>query len=777
MVERDTQFAVATAPKRNSFHWVNGVVTWGELLDWMATPDNVKECGNYMMGTLKPTTRTHNQDDGPCTKLHRNKEAVVTRSMLTLDLDTPTTSMPDVLDMVLGYTAVLHTTFQSTPTAPRYRLIIPLDREVAPDEYAAAALSVVNTLGTDYFDPSTAEPERYMFKPAAEELENFQWWLYDGPLASADELLADFDADLSTLPLPNPPKGKRNPFEIEGVVGAFNRAYEDIQLLITEYDLPYSPAGSGRWHLVGSKAVAGMGAVSSGIVYSHHANDPAYGQACTAFDLVRLHRFGELDENTKPGTPINRLPSYNSMLDVAQVDARVTAELVGLDFAEAMDETASVDSWKLTLGPHMDRKGHLKDTADAWGIIRTHDPVIKNLFFNEMTFAIETTEDLPWRPSRHGGPTIRNSDRLSMQAYLETEYRTQPSARRVDWLIDETAMRQYRNPVRDWLGKLEWDGTPRLEECLPGVTSTPYTRMVARKSLVAAVARMLEPGCKWDHTLILYGPEGIGKTHWIEQMSRGWTAPLGTIGHKDTLINLQRCWIATSDEGASMRKSDAEALKEFLTRRVDVFRLPYEREATAHPRHCVVWGTTNDAVFLRHQEGNRRFLIVRSEQAVDFAQLTDHYIEQVWAEAVHLYRMGEVLLWLNGEESALAAEERGAFVEEGGTALEGLLQDFLETPLPKNWYQRSVEGRQMWLRDHADGLEPDGEILLDGVCAIQMYVEALGRPQGHHTRLDLLEIGRALRALGWQPQRERSRIAPYGPQQTYLRPSTIEDLL
>lgn len=777
MVERDTQFAVATAPKRNSFHWVNGVVTWGELLDWMATPDNVKECGNYMMGTLKPTTRTHNQDDGPCTKLHRNKEAVVTRSMLTLDLDTPTTSMPDVLDMVLGYTAVLHTTFQSTPTAPRYRLIIPLDREVAPDEYAAAALSVVNTLGTNYFDPSTAEPERYMFKPAAEELENFQWWLYDGPLASADELLADFDADLSTLPLPNPPKGKRNPFEIEGVVGAFNRAYEDIQLLITEYDLPYSPAGSGRWHLVGSKAVAGMGAVSSGIVYSHHANDPAYGQACTAFDLVRLHRFGELDENTKPGTPINRLPSYNSMLDVAQVDARVTAELVGLDFAEAMDETASVDSWKLTLGPHMDRKGHLKDTADAWGIIRTHDPVIKNLFFNEMTFAIETTEDLPWRPSRHGGPTIRNSDRLSMQAYLETEYRTQPSARRVDWLIDETAMRQYRNPVRDWLGKLEWDGTPRLEECLPGVTSTPYTRMVARKSLVAAVARMLEPGCKWDHTLILYGPEGIGKTHWIEQMSRGWTAPLGTIGHKDTLINLQRCWIATSDEGASMRKSDAEALKEFLTRRVDVFRLPYEREATAHPRHCVVWGTTNDAVFLRHQEGNRRFLIVRSEQAVDFAQLTDHYIEQVWAEAVHLYRMGEVLLWLNGEESALAAEERGAFVEEGGTALEGLLQDFLETPLPKNWYQRSVEGRQMWLRDHADGLEPDGEILLDGVCAIQMYVEALGRPQGHHTRLDLLEIGRALRALGWQPQRERSRIAPYGPQQTYLRPSTIEDLL
>jgi predicted P-loop ATPase len=330
--------------------------------------------------------------------------------------------------------------------------------------------------------------------------------------------------------------------------------------------------------------------------------------------------------------------------------------------------------------------------------------------------------------------------------------------------------------VREWLKTLEWDGVPRVETCLPGVRDTPYTRLVARKSVVAAVARMMEPGCKWDHTLILYGKEGLGKTWWIERMSKGWTAPLGRVDSKDTLISLQRCWIATSDEGATMRKADAEALKEFLTRREDVFRMPYEREAQAHPRHCVIWGTTNDEVFLRNQEGNRRFLIVRCEQALDFASMTDHYVDQVWAEAMHLYTQGEVLLFLDGEESTMAAAERESFVEEGD-GVEGILHNFLTTPLPMDWNARSPEGRQQWLRDRADGFVADGDILLEQVCTVQLWVEALGQQYGSHNRLDLLNIGKALRALGWVPLPGRQRVEGYGPQVVFQRPSAELDAL
>lgn len=776
-VDRATQFAIATAAKRNSRHWKNGTVTWGDLLDWMATPDDTKECGNYVMGTLRPTTRTHNADDGPCTRLHRGKDAVVTRSALTLDLDDPDPVLPEVLGLTISHAAILHTTFQSTPDNPRYRLIIPLDREVAPDEYVAAATHVMNLLGTDNFDPSSAEPERYMFKPAAARPANFRWWEYSGPPAAADDLLINWDPDLSTAPLPSASRFKRDPFEIEGVVGAFNRAYADLQVLITEYDLPYSPAGAGRWHLVGSRAVAGMGTVADGIIYSHHANDPAYGQACTAFDLVRLHRFGELDEQVKPQTPINRLPSYVAMLDLATVDSRVTAELVGAEFAEEMDSTAQTNDWRLQLGPHLNRQGRLKDTAPAWRIILENDSVFKSLQFNEMTLRTEFLQAPPWRSLDSGGNGLSATDLLSLQAYLEETYHTQPTSRRVDWMVGECRHQRYVNPVRDWLGKLEWDKKPRLETCLPGTEDTPYNRMVARKSLVAAVARMMRPGIKWDHTLILHGKEGIGKTYWIERMSKGWTAPLGAIHQKDTLINLQRCWIATSDEGQTMRKADAEVLKEFLTRSKDTFRMPYEVEATEHPRKCVIWGTTNDEVFLRQQEGNRRFLIVRCEEKVDFTALTDEYIDQVWAEAKELYDSGEALLWLDEEESGMAAEARESFVEEGSTALQGMLSEYLNTPVPANYGEMTVEQRLDWIENMRRGFAPIGDMIQNDVCAIQLFVEALGKRRGDHTRLDLLEIGKALRGLRWIPVPSRHRIGPYGPQMIFSRPSELGDLL
>jgi predicted P-loop ATPase len=741
----------------------------------MATPASVKEAGNYVMGTLDKTTVQHNPEDQPCTNTHRSKTSVLSRSMLTLDLDSPDPSLPEVMELVLGHAAVMHTTFSHTEESPRYRLIIPLDREVLPDEYVSAAGAVMQMIGLHNFDPGSQEPERYMFKPSAPDPFAFGWWVYEGDPANADALLASFDPDLSSRPMPSLGRAKRDPFTIEGVVGAFNRAYEDFQLLIEEYDLPYAPAGSDRWHLVGSRAVAGMGLVTDGIVYSHHANDPAYGKACTAFDLVRMHRYGTLDEDTNEQTPINRLPSYTAMLDLAGVDARVTAELVGLDFAEDMEDIDESNAWRLQL--RLNRSGEVRDVVENWDLIRQNDEVFRDLYFNEMTFATEITKDLPWRTLAKGGVQFNNKDRQSLQMHLERSYRVRPTRAQVDWMVDESAVHHYVNPVREWLKTLEWDGQPRIETCLPGVRDTPYTRLVARKSLVAAVARMLEPGVKWDHTLILYGDEGLGKTWWIERLSKGWTAPIGRVDSKDTLINLQRCWIATSDEGETMRKADAEALKEFLTRREDVFRMPYEREAQAHPRHCVIWGTTNDKVFLRNQEGNRRFLIVHCESALDFSKVTDYYVDQLWAEAMHLYREGEVLLFLDKDESLMAASERESFVEEGD-GVEGILAQFLQTPVPMDWLNRSPEGRQQWLRDRGDGFAPEGDVLLEEVCTVQLWVEAMGQRYGSHSRLDLLAIGKALRSLGWQPLPGRKRIEGYGPQVVFARPSAeLEELL
>lgn len=744
-------FAVATAPRRDSRLWRQGTVTWRDLTEWTQNPADSKECGNYLLGTLR---------DGV-----RSKTTVLSRSCLTLDADTAGDALPETVELVLGYAAIVHTTYSSSPDALRLRIIIPLDRELMPDEYVMAAQVVMQRLGVGQFDPGSSQPERYMFKPAAQRPEWYRSWIIDGDPAPADELLAGFNQDLSDRPVPKPNQSKRDPFSIDGVVGAFNRAYT-IDEAIREYALPYQPAGEGRWSLVGARSTAGVNTVAPGLVFSHHVTDPAWNRTCSAFDLVRLHRYGELDEGLSSQTPVNRLPSHTAMLELASMDAKVVAELVGAEFTSEMEGVAEEVSWKLRLKLHK-RTGAFLDTIENWDLVREHEPVFQGLQYNELTMAVESGTDLPWRPLSRGGEVFSGVDRAALCHYLERQYHLRPSRSFIDELINTTAHQRYVNPIKDYLLSLEWDGLPRVETCLPGVRPTAYTKMVARKSMVAAVARMLNPGCKWDHSLVLYGSEGLGKSHWVDRMSRGYSATLGRIGDKDTLLAMHRSWIMISDEGHSLKKADADVQKEFLTRTEDVFRLPYDREATAHKRHCVIWGTTNDEIFLRRQEGNRRFLIVKCEDKVDFSAMTDDYIDQVWAEATYLYLKGE-LLFLDDTETQRSAAEREMFTEED--ALAGVLEAFLDSLVPEDWDHMSSEARVQWLQNRAEGLVPEGTERINRTCSTQLWVEALGRRIGDHRRADLLEITSAIKRLpGWKVAPGRHRVPNYGTQVVFDR--------
>ncbi len=760
---------LVTAPRRDSLHWAPDQVSWDYITRWVDTPASVKECGGYVLGTLRKTTVRHAGTTTDCTGYHRTKGAVVSRSAITLDVDSPA---PELLEKLPQLAALIHTTFSSTPDEPRYRMVLPASRPLLPDEYVAVVTVLMDRLGAEQFDPGSAEPERYMFRPAAQRAEWFESWVIDGDPVDVDELLTGFEPDLSTLRPARSHHTKRDPYAIEGTVGAFNRVYPGIEEVTSAYDLPYEPAADGlRWQLVGARSIAGVSPVSDGLVYSHHVTDPAFGQTCSSFDLVRLHRFGDLDEATSSTTPVNRRPSHEATLQLASTDPRVVAELVGADFTQEMSDLAGevlTTDWKLQLRLNA-RSGKLVDDIFNWDLIRANEPVFAGLYFNEFSLAVETDRDLPWRPIARGGATLTSVDRAALCHFVEREYRLRPQRALMDELVNTTAQQRFVNPVRDYLLGLSWDGVERVETSLPGVRPTPYTRMVARKSLAAAVARVLDPGCKWDHTLVLYGAEGIGKSWWIDRMSRGYSASLGRIGDKDTLLTMQRTWVLISDEGYSLRKADVDMQKEFLTRREDVFRMPYDREAAVHPRHCVIWSTTNDEVFLRRQEGNRRFLIVRCVEKFDFSSLTEHYIDQVWAEAAHLYRTGGAeLLYLTGEESQLATAEREEFTEED--ALAGLADEYLRTAVPETWGTMSPDARRMWLSTRSDGLVAEGTRSIDRVCSVQLWVEALGNRYGAHTRQDLLQLNTVMKSMaGWTQLPGKHRIANYGKQVVFAR--------
>jgi hypothetical protein len=162
---------------------------------------------------------------------------------------------------------------------------------------------------------------------------------------------------------------------------------------------------------------------------------------------------------------------------------------------------------------------------------------------------------------------------------------------------------------------------------------------------------------------------------------------------------------------------------------------------------------------------------VHCEERVNFDLFTDEHVDQIWAEAVQLYRAGQPL-FMSEDESVEAAIERERFVEED--SIGGVIQEYLDRLVPMNWWSKSPEGRIQWMADRDQGFEPEGDLMIDRVCSIQIWVEALGRRKGDHMRIDLLAITDALKRIpGWKQLPGRTRIPGYGPQVTFIR----EDLL
>ena len=205
----------------------------------------------------------------------------------------------------------------------------------------------------------------------------------------------------------------------------------------------------------------------------------------------------------------------------------------------------------------------------------------------------------------------------------------------VDQAIHLVAYRNVRNSLQDWLNALQWDGVDRLDTWLArycGAEVNEYTTDVGKCWLIAAVARAYEPGTKFDHMLVLEGPQGIGKSSIFEILAGGYFGELNKFDGKEPAEKLAGRWVIEVGELAGLRKSDVETVKSFLTCRVDRYRPAYGRYVIDVPRTCVFGGTTNADQYLNDATGNRRFWPVPCGQ-VDL-QLLREERDLLLAEAV-----------------------------------------------------------------------------------------------------------------------------------------------
>jgi predicted P-loop ATPase len=704
-----------------------------------------------------------------------------------LDADYADKDLWDDWCVFYGNAGAVYSTHKHTPEKPRLRLVVPLARNVTPDEYQAIGRKVADTLGIDKFDDTSYQPQRVMYWPSTSRDGQFVFEHLDAPILNPDEVLATYHdwRDVSSWPMSSrvaqvvktSATKQKDPLEKGGIVGAFCRAYYPIQDAIEQFVPTYVPSDDpGRYTYTEGSTAAGVIVYDDKFTYSHHATDPACSILCNAWELVRLHNFIELDANVDPDTPMASRPSYKAMAKLASEDKKVTAQIVAdrveeaaVDFAEPIE--ANGTDWKEKL--KVTEKGALAQTIENAVTILRYDPNLKDcLAYNEMDHNIVTLKSLPWRTVRGASQWV-DTDDAALRYYMEKLYGMSGKDRIFD-AVNVVAQERSFHPVRDYLNECVWDGVPRIETLLIdylGAEDNPYTRAVTRKTLIAAVARIYKPGCKFDYMLTLRGRQGLGKSAFISKLGGPWFSDtFTTMQGKDAYEQVQGVWIMEVGELAGMRKAEAETIKLYISKQVDRFRPAYGRRLQEFPRQCVFIGTTNETQFLRDTTGNRRFWVVDTPNKPThdmWDELTQEVIKQIWAEAVEYYHRGEKL-YLPKNIEKMAREVQESYEEENPRA--GIVADYLDRLLPTNWDDMDGYARREWLESNNEG-----EVKRTTVCTLEIWVEAFGGNPDRLDRYGAKEIRDIMAGLPeWRHQgNKRATRKPYGRQRYFERSTEI----
>lgn len=775
---------------------IRGEETLAEYLRYSkAQQDEKKDVGGFVGGVLQGGRRKANQ--------------VVSRDLITLDLDSiPAGETEKILKIVasLGCASVIYSTRKHEPYKPRLRVIVPTNRPMTADEYEPAARMLASLIGIEYADPTTFEVSRLMYWPSTSADSQYVCTAVDAAFLDVDALLARYADWRNVSAWPQVPgvapvtqhqlTKQGDPEEKPGIVGAFCRTYDIYRAMSELIPGQYVPAAEGRYTFTGGSTTGGAVIYEDGkFLYSHHATDPAGGKLCNSFDLVRLHLFAEKDEGAKADTPSNKLPSWQAMMEYSNTLPEVTTRLSSERYEQATEAFSNIIPFPgtqtaadLTNGSaavKMDDTSWLRmlqmsngspaKTSYNVSIALQNDPLLKGrILRNDFADSIDGIAPLPWgdRVNQKGYFTWTDEDDAGLRVYIELVLGFRGKDMVKDAFIDHV-QRFYYDPVKDYLLGLKWDNVPRLDTMFIdffGLLDEPYSRAIARKILVGGVARAMNPGIKFDYMPVILGPQGIGKTTFCARLGRAWFSNgIKDFRDKTAAELLQGTWIVEFGELDGFSKADIRRIKGFLTQTFDHYRAAYAAKTEKHPRRCVFFGTTNDYAYLSDHTGNRRFWPVDAEPSRRtknvLTDLTTEYVDQLWAEAVARWRVGEDL-FLSPELEEVAEKKRGPHKEED--PLSGQIEEFLNTPLPAGWDSWDINKRLSFWSGFAEGI--DKYEPREKVCAAEIWREMLNdrRPL---PKVEAIRINRCLENIeGWERISNMARFGRiYGKQRGFQR--------
>jgi putative DNA primase/helicase len=363
--------------------------------------------------------------------------------------------------------------------------------------------------------------------------------------------------------------------------------------------------------------------------------------------------------------------------------------------------------------------------------------------YNEFALTVVIKNLPPWTNS---GPVGRawtdNDDRLTA-CWLQ-RHDVLVNSRIAAEASQAIAQENPFHPVKNYLGTLTWDQTERIDTWLCtylGVEDSPYTRAIASRWLISAVARIYQPGCQADAVLLLEGPQGTLKSSALRVLvgDQWFSDCVSELGSKDSRLELYGNWVIEIPECDRIKRGDLERVKGFLSTRFDKFRPPYGRHSETFPRSCIFAGSSNDETPFTDPTGNRRFWPVRCAR-IDLDRLRKDR-DQIWAEALVRYRAGAPW-WLETPELNAAATEA-----QNNRYLPGIWDEHI-----LNWCD-DPQPRTKRDEDHGPSGDVSWELPFDSthdaVTVYDVLVHGLGKTLDKFGSGDVIQVVNCLKHNGW----------------------------
>lgn len=451
---------------------------------------------------------------------------------------------------------------------------------------------------------------------------------------------------------------------------------------------------------------------------------------------------------------------------------------------QALSERASIldkDKWLMQLlSENSDNsdwqkqlKRNLSDNAvknylnNIFLILNNDDKYKNRIGFNELK-QMRTHDKEDWN----------DLDDSLLKLYLEQKYGLVTSVESINHACNIVASEHSYHPIRDYLNSTQWDGIHRIKSVFSdflGASDNLYTQSVAVITFVGAVARVFQPGVKFDTCTVFVGKQGTGKSKFIGKIAvkpEWFTDGVTTFDGKDFYESIQGKWIIELGEGTAFQKSIKERSKQAIASQQDFYRKPYGRHPEERPRQCVFFGTTNNYDFLKDETGDRRYYpidvnIAKATKNID-KDLTPEYVSQLWAEALQLYKNGQSIYIQDSQVLDMAENEQRKHFDE--SPLQADIYNFLEIPITPGWYTSSLEARRQHITRCQNGDTSAGAYKRDRISVKEIVCELFGYELNQPIERKMsLDIARTLTALGWIKNGKKMRLDLYGVQWIYSK--------